>query len=239
MFIPDEIHSSWKDFLTDERIEEIRNIEERIGNDYNPTNPNKVLRFLTTNLDQMKIVWLGQDVYPAKGVATGRAFEVGNLTSWLQPFRQVSLKNIVRLLYKNYHHIIHYDDIKTYAQIKKEIESGDFPIVNPREWFSNLETQGVLFLNTSFTCKIGEPNTHTALWKPFSEKVIQYISYRRPELKWFLWGKEAQANTSFIDNGIIKESRHPARVSKKYKDDFLKFTGFEETMDEIDWLGCK
>ncbi|HIS29356.1 MAG TPA: uracil-DNA glycosylase [Candidatus Avamphibacillus intestinigallinarum] len=237
MFIPDEIHSSWLDFLTDERIQEIRQIESQIGNDYNPTNPNNVLRFLTTNLNNMKVVWLGQDVYPAKGVATGRAFEVGGLTSWLEPFRQVSLKNIVRLLYKNYHHINRYDDIKTYAQIKKEIASGTFPIVSPEKWFSNLENQGVLFLNTSFTCKIGEPNTHTALWKPFSEKVIRYISHRRPDLRWFLWGKEAQSNKPFIQAGIIKESRHPARVSKTYRDDFLNFTGFEETINEINWLG--
>src|SRR5699024_6527509 len=175
MFIPDEIHSSWLDFLTDERIQEIRQIESQIGNDYNPTNPNNVLRFLTTNLNNMKVIWLGQDVYPAKGVATGRAFEVGGLTSWQEPFRQSSLKNIVRCIYKVENHLSKSEEPPLFSEIRKEIALGTFPILEPPEWFHSLEQQGVLFLNTSFTCEIGEPNSHKKYWKNCSNAVLKYI----------------------------------------------------------------
>lgn len=237
MIMPKEIHPSWNGLLTEEILAEIKRIEEAIGTDYNPADKEKVLRFLTVDLDSAKVVWLGQDVYPAAGVATGRSFEVGNLTSWLEPFRQVSLKNIVRLIYKTFAGIEQYDEIPTYTEIKRLIKSDIFPIVPPAEWFSSLEKQGVLFLNTSFTCQIGVPNSHRAVWAHFSCKVMEFIAEKRPDLIWFLWGREAQSNIPYIQEGIFLESRHPARVRSDFTDDFLRFNGFKQTWDCINWLG--
>src|SRR5699024_2642631 len=120
-FLPNYIDPAWQDFLTDEIREELYNIEQQVGENYNPTNPEYILRFLTVPLDEIKIIWLGQDVYPAEGVATGRAFEVGHLDSWQAPFRQASLRNIVRLIHKNYHDIKEYESIQTFQKIRKEI----------------------------------------------------------------------------------------------------------------------
>jgi len=236
-FLPNDMDPAWEDFLTAEIRETLYNIEKQVGENYNPTNPEYVLRFLTIPLDEIKIIWLGQDVYPAEGVATGRAFEVGHLDSWQAPFRQASLRNIVRLIHKNYNEIEEYENIYTFQHIRKEIVNDNFPIASPPEWFASLEKQGVLFLNSAFTCEINKANSHKQIWQPFSEQLLQYIGKKRPDIIWFLWGKEAIAKKAHIKQGAFLESRHPSRCSKTYDDDFLKFSGFQDTMHIIDWLG--
>ncbi len=92
------IHPSWQPFFTPEILKILEDIDEGMTGECNPA-PAAVLRFATQPLDEVKVLILGQDTYPAAGVATGRAFEVGGLTSWNSPYRQVSLKNIVRRIY--------------------------------------------------------------------------------------------------------------------------------------------
>lgn len=237
--LPEYIHNSWNEFLTDDILKEIEKIEQLIGDDFNPYPKNKVLRFLSIDLHQVKVILHGQDAYPSKdpNVATGRAFEVGNLTSWSSKFRQVSLKNIVRLLHKNYNNFDSYDEIKKFSDIQNEINSGIFNILPPNELFESWEQQGVLSINIYPTCKRGEPGSHKELWKRFSIELINYISITNPNIKWFLWGSEAISSKQYIKKGLIYESRHPMMCSVKYSDDFLKNNCFRDTMNEINWLG--
>ena len=239
MLLPNNIHSSWNDFLTEDIIDEINYIEEQIGNDFNPYPPEKVLRFLTIDLNNVKVLLQGMDAYPTpdRNIPTGRAFEVGTLTSWNSKFRQVSLKNIVRLLYKTYNNIESYNDIKKFSEIQKDITSGKFKILPPNEIFESWEKQGVLCINIYPTCKIGRPGSHKELWKNFSIKLIEYISTTNPNIKWFLWGNESISSKKYIKSGEIYESRHPMMCSEKYNDDFLKSTCFKDSMNEINWLG--
>ncbi|MBD3107044.1 uracil-DNA glycosylase [Bacillus sp. AGMB 02131] len=237
MIVPNNVHLSWQGFLTDEIRQELQGIEKQIGENYNPSNSEQILRFLTTDLEKVRVIWLGQDVYPMKGVATGRSFEVGTLENWQQPFKQVSMKNIIRLIHKEYNNIQSYNEIKSYEEIKKEIASGTFQLQTPKKWFDALEEQGVLFLNTSFTCETGKPNSHKEIWAHFSKCVLLYISKVNPDIIWFLWGKEAMGNKPFIEQGVFYESRHPMMCSVKYENDFLKFDGFRKTMNIINWLG--
>ncbi|MDL4840916.1 uracil-DNA glycosylase [Aquibacillus rhizosphaerae] len=237
MILPNNIHPSWNSFLTEEIISNVDKIERTISTDYNPTDPQQILRFLSIDLNKVKVIWLGQDVYPAKGVATGRSFEVGGLNKWDQTFRQVSVKNIIRLIHKNFYGISDYDQIKNFNDIKKDIATNHFNILPPNRWFDSLEQQGVLFLNTSFTCQVGKANSHSRIWQEFSKQVLNYISIKRPDIIWFLWGNQAKQNKQHIKQGVFYESRHPMMCSKKYKDDFLKSECFLETWDIIDWLG--
>lgn len=237
MFLSEQVHPSWTHIINDEFLLELHKIESLIGDNFNPSNPKDVLRFLSVDLNKVKIIWLGQDVYPMEGVATGRSFEVGGLKEWTNSFRQVSLKNIIRVIHKAHYRITSYKDIKLFSEIQKEITDGTFPILKPNEWFDSLETQGVLFLNTSFTCEIGIPNSHKLLWENFSRIVLNYVSNNSPNVVWFLWGKEAVTQKQNIHKGIFYESRHPMMCSEKYMDDFLKFSGFYETKHIINWLG--
>lgn len=234
--LPDNIHSSWTDFLNAERIETIKDISQKIGENVNPEYKN-ILRFLSVDLSNVKVVILGQDPYPEKGVATGRAFEVGGLKTWEQPFKQVSLKNIVRLIHKSYSNIEKYEDIFSFNRIKNEIKEGRFPILPPDRLFESWEKQGVLLLNTSFSCVPNNPESHAMLWQEFSRRLIGYIS-EKYNLCWFLWGKHAISMRGVINKGEFYVSRHPMLCSSKYDDDFLKSDCFTETKHLINWLGA-
>ena len=236
MLLPDYIAPSWEPFLTDEIRDLLAQIETEIGDNYTPSKA-KSMRFLTLDLDQMKVCIVGQDVYFQPGVATGRSFEVGGLERWDTTFKQVSLKNIIRLIHKSYNGITAYEEIKKFSEILKEIKEGQFPLLDPPRWFESLEAQGVLFLNTYLTCEMNKPNSHRLIWKTFSIHLFNYISERRPDLIWFLWGSEAISNKAYIKEGIIYESRHPMMCSNKYDEDFLKAICFKETQDMINWLG--
>ncbi|HKL99823.1 MAG TPA: uracil-DNA glycosylase [Mobilitalea sp.] len=236
MLLPQDISSSWKEFLSKDILDKLHDIEIRIGYDYTPV-IDKIMRFLSVDLDKASVCIIGQDVYYQPGVATGRAFEVNDLYSWNSKFRQVSLKNILRLIHKSYRGITDYEEIKKYSDILNEIENGSFPILTPDKWFDSLEEQGVIFLNSSLTCMINKPNSHKDVWKDFSIQLINYMSLKRPDLIWFLWGNEAISKRQYIPNGIFFESRHPMLCSRTYDNDFLKSSCFKETMNIINWLG--
>lgn len=234
--LPSAIHPSWQGFLTSDNLDILKDIENKIGNDFTPRDK-LVLRCMFLDIASFKLVILGQDPYKEIGVANGRAFQPDNLTDWHQTFRQVSLKNIVRLLYKSYNRIEDYEDIPTYKEVIKAMDSHRFNIADPQKWFSCTERQGVLWLNTTLTCRVGESNSHKEIWAEFSRRMLNYISTYNPNLIWFLWGKEAQQE----EDNILKyrklyKSRHPMMCSSKYEDDFLKSKCFLETFCEIDWL---
>lgn len=233
-----KVHKSWNEFLTDNVKAELESIEQKVGNNYTPQSE-LVLRFMEMDIDSIKVAILGQDPYKPAGIANGRAFQPSNLTNWGDTFRQVSLKNIVRAIYTAYNEIEEYEDIPNYSTIVSEIESGEFKLKQPVEWFNSLEKQGVLFLNTSLTCKIGESNSHEHIWRSFIPNVLRYIAKRNPDIIWFLWGKSAIDKLQYIGNIEAKAyvSNHPMMCSIKYKEDFLKNPCFKNTMGIIDWLG--
>ena len=232
--IPKDYHPSWNKFLSDDIITELDSIEMKIGSNINPAHEN-VLRFMKNNLSDIKVVILGQDPYPEKGRATGRAFEVGDLLSWNQKFRQVSLKNIIRLIYKNYNDINAYKDIKKFSEIQKEIEEGNFSILPPDKIFKSWEKQGVLLLNTYLSVEAGVTGSHISIWKNFSEELLKFISEENKNINWFLWGRMAEDKKQFIKYGKYYISRHPMMCSETYEDDFLRSNCFKDTMDIINW----
>ena len=234
--LTNNIHDSWKEFTTPDIKRELDNIENQIGTDYTPQK-DKILRFLSLDLNTMKVVIVGQDPYKPVGIANGRSFQPSNLINWNDTFRQVSLKNIVRNIYAVYNGITEYRLIPSYTDIKYEINAGKFNIKQPQEWFDSLESQGVLFLNTTLTCKIGQSNSHKDIWRKFSTELINYIDTQRKDLIWFLWGTESKELGNIIKYGKIYSSKHPMMCSEKYEDDFLRNTCFKDTSSIINWLG--
>jgi len=231
-------HSSWEEFLTVKRIEQLKEIAKEVEkSNYTPASE-LVLRFLKLDKNKIKVVILGQDPYfsenNGKRVANGRAFEPSDLNDWSSKFRQVSLKNIVRLIHKNYKAINDYQNIYKYSQILKEIQKGEFKLKQPHQLFDSWEKQGVLLLNTAFTTELNCPNKHQKLWQAFSQELIDYIDSE--EIVWLLWGKNALSYSNNLKGRIIK-SRHPMMCSSKFEDDFLKSDCFLKTSDLINWLG--
>ena len=218
-------HPSWNAFLTDEIISKLEKIENEIGDDYTPSKEN-ILRFMRLDLANVKVIIIGQDPYFQEGAANGRSFQPALLKSWDEPFRQVSLKNILRLIYKSY-----FDEQLSY----KEVLSKNAFTKSPTDWFDSLEAQGVLFLNMYLTCQIGHPNSHRHIWGDFVTEVIRYIEEKQNVI-WFLWGTEANSCKPFI-KGKIYSSNHPMMCGTNNPKDFLKSDCFLKTKDIINWLG--
>lgn len=230
-FKAEKIHQSWQSFFTPSIIKELHDIEKSIGNDFTPSH-DRVLNFAKVDLNNLKVVILGQDPYPQKGAATGRAFEVNGLDSWDSKFRQASLRNILKLLYKTYS-----GELIDYPQLKKRIALNEFRILPPSEIFKHWEKQGVLLLNTYLTCKTGVPKSHRKIWEKFSKQIIQHINDRNNTAYWFLWGNEAQNKVKDIGISQSVASDHPMLISPKKPASFINSNCFTLTKPIIDWTG--
>ncbi len=205
-----------------------------IFGDYTPSKE-KVLRFFEVPLHTAKVIILGQDPYPQPMVATGRAFEVGTLKSWNQPFKNISLKNILRSVYKAYS-----GKVLKYNKLKTKFDN-EFPVLPPNKLFKHWEKEGVLLLNTSFTCEPGKPGSHKDIWKDFTNELLQFINQNNKELTWFLWGAHALEATKDINIEKKIVTQHPMMCYDKpgRETDFLygKLNCFELLKKEIRWTG--
>ncbi|MCX7614264.1 MAG: uracil-DNA glycosylase [Clostridiales bacterium] len=225
-----KMNQSWNPFF-ESKQSFLEELFQKIKFDSICPENNRIFRFAETDLNSVKIVILGQDPYPQKGAASGRAFEVSGLKNWTDPFRQISLKNILRLIFSAYN-----GECIKWNELKNQIINGSFPILSPDRLFSFWEQQGVLLLNSSLTCRENEPLSHQKLWQPFTEELIEYISKNRPDLIWFLWGNGANSIGKNA-NGKHYCSRHPMLCGGDCPDDFLKNPCFLETKHIIDWTG--
>ena len=230
------IHEDYYDFFTVEKVTainsfikcmEIRKIEYIPKNEY-------IFKALRSSISSRKVCILSNEPYSQGEIATGLAFEVKN-TSWVNHEINISLKNILKLLYKTYNGKM--EDIE---KIRKEISHNEFNILPPNELFKSWEKQGVLLLNSSLTAieeKTGEQNK---FWHPFTRDLMEYISTKNENIVYFLWGKDAEQFEKNILNGEIIKSNHPAKGGhSEGEKDFLKGDFFEKTKDIINWLGIK
>ena len=158
-----------------------------------------------TPWSQVKVVIIGQDPYfqVEKGVpsATGCSFECrpGD------PIRQ-SLKNILLVL------------AKTIPGFKFP-DSGDLT-----KW----ATQGVLMANACPTVEAGKPGSHKIIWKFFMLRVLQFLSKKRKNVVYMLWGRDAQSYRTAIttSTNFILEASHPVAQGKS--NDFLTCDHFNQ-----------
>ena len=224
-------HNSWEPFINNKDIiKQLADIEHSINGQYTPE-PGLALRFLNTDLIKTKIIILGQDPYPQPGAATGRAFEVNGLKSWTQGIRQSSLRNILRNIHASYN----FCEPAPLNEIRDEILSGAFKIPPPDKIFGHWEEQGVLCLNTAFTCRAGSPGSHSISWKPFAERLIMYIAQENKHIIWFLWGKAAQEKEVLLNGAKTYKCNHPM-LPGKGEGGFLNCGCFRETMDIVNWI---
>lgn len=227
------VNEHWQPFLTDEVKQLLFEIESNVVKTNFTPPAERVLHFMNIDLKKIKVAIIGQDPYPQAGVATGRCFEVGTLKDWNQPFRNVSLRNIVRLVYKTY-----YNEIKSYKEIIPW-NNLNKAILPPDQLFKNWEKQGVLLLNTTFTCEVGVSAAHSKIWHPFSQQLLQYITDYNPNLHWIIWGNHARNIIQDFEVRNMHQSNHPMMCSSKAEKDFLygDYNTLEATKELIDWRG--
>lgn len=212
---------SWKEFLNEEFEKPyFKELAAFLHEEYEHKTiyPAKglVFRAFTTNLNDVKVVILGQDPYHTPGAAEGLAFSVPNS----QPIPP-SLLNIY-----------------------KEIDDDVGHHANPRGSLANWQKQGVLLLNTVLTVEAHKAGSHRGKgWETFTTATISYLNKVRPHLVFILWGRDARNKKSLIDTSrhLVLESAHPSPLSAYGgffgSRPFSKCNKFlhENGMEEIEW----
>lgn len=151
--------------------------------------PKEDIRYLAFDLcsfEDIKVCILGQDPYHQEGQAMGLCFSVP-VDIKIPP----SLVNIFKELYQD-------------LGIQKI--DGDL---------TSWAKQGVLLLNSSLSVRESCANSHSKLWKDFTDNAIKYISDEREGIIFILWGTNAKSKKKFIDDNkhYILESNHPSPLS--------------------------
>ncbi len=187
------MHESWKEFLNSEfskpYFKELSNfLHEEYENKTIFPKKELVFRAFATDLNDVKVVILGQDPYHTPGAAEGLAFSVPNS----QPIPP-SLINIY-----------------------KEIDSDIGHHANPTGHLKNWQEQGVLLLNTVLTVEAHKAGSHRGKgWETFTTEVIKYLNDNRPHLVFLLWGRDARNKKALIDTKkhLVLEAPHPSPLS--------------------------
>lgn len=153
--------------------------------DVSPAPDDVFKAFHACKYDDCKVVMLGLDPYPQKGVATGILFGNKADTVNLSP----SLKVI----------------------LEAALENGEECSPTLEEWAN----QGVLMLNTALTVEVGKIGSHTLLWRPFMKSFVQEYSRTETGIIYVLFGKQAQSFKPYISrlNDVI-ECEHPAYYAR-------------------------
>lgn len=167
-------------------------------------------------LKDVKVVIIGQDPYPQKGVADGLAFSANGAKT------PVSLKNIF-----------------------KEIEF-EYGYKNTSPKLTYLAQQGVFLLNAFLTTKVGEPLFHKNIgWQLFTKNAVSFLNEYRKNLVFMLFGEFAKTNfLNLIDQEkhLVLQTSHPSFFS--FKKGFYGSNVFKKAneylkqnnLSEINWL---
>lgn len=148
----------------------------------------QVFSAFTTDLDNVKVVIIGQDPYHGPGQAHGLAFSVRDGVQ-LPP----SLQNIFK---------------EIHAETGAPIPTSG----NLQRWAE----QGVLLLNNVLTVEAHLAGSHRSKgWETFTEHIINYLNEHQDHLVFLLWGRDARNKAALIDKSrhLVLESAHPSPLS--------------------------
>ena len=177
---------------------ELNNMMSRLSVEYRrkpiyPNQPDVFRAFELCPLKDLKVVMLGQDPYPQKGVATGILF--GNRKEVSEDNLSPSL-NVVKEAAINFevpHYCITFD---------QTLES----------WAK----QGILMINSALTVEMNRIGSHVMLWRPFIAKLLKNLSEYNTAIVYVLFGRQAQTFKPYINDRFnhIIEIEHPAYFAR-------------------------
>jgi uracil-DNA glycosylase len=170
-----------------------------------------IFRVFSMDINEIKVVLLGQDPYHGSNQANGLAFSVNKNViippSLCNIFKELKLEFIDR----NYN-----------------FTSGDIS-----RWFTE---EKIFLLNSSLTVEHSKPGSHLKLWENFTDKVIEFINQKNDTCVFLLLGKYAQLKDKYIDKTRCVYGVHPSPLSASRG--FFNsgiFRSIEEKIDKIDW----
>lgn len=184
MIFREQLHPSWQESLKD-YLSLLDEIEKKISVDSYLPNSELVMRALSRDMHQTKVLILGQDPYPNPSYPVGLAFSICQKETVFPP----SLKNIFK-------------ELK--ADVGVDIpKSGDL---------SPWAEQGVVLLNRTLTCRTGESNSHVdSGWRSFTELCVEKIASLGAIA--ILWGNNAQECSKYFATDKLITAPHPSPLS--------------------------
>jgi uracil-DNA glycosylase len=175
----------------------LQNINKEYDNEIIYPEKNNIFKcFHYFDLNQTKIVILGQDPYYTPNMASGLAFGVNN-NNKIPP----SLKNISKELYNDLNIDLNDYTLETWAQ------------------------QKILLLNTSLTVIKNKPSSHIKYWNDFINYILKQLN-EMENIIFIGWGKHAHDKLKIINKNkhYILISSHPSPLScNKYYGIYLPF----------------
>ena len=163
--------------------------------------------------EDLKVVFLGQNPYPQKGVATGILF--GNKKEVPEEDLSPSLKIIKE------------------AVINFEIPHNNIIFDQTLE---NWAKQGILMINSALTVEMNKIGSHVMLWRPFISKLLKNLSESSCSIVYVLFGKQAETFNPYINkkfNHVLK-IEHPAYFARnRIKMPHYLFTEIDKKLNDI------
>ena len=149
--------------------------------------PNNVFKaFEVCPYDSCKVIFIGQDPYPQRGVATGILFGNKENSTILSPSLAVIRNTCI-----------------------SESEKFDITL---ESWCR----QGILMINSALTVQQDIIGSHTLLWRPFMRDFLKRYSITEPGQIYVLFGRQAQSFKDCINPNLndVIEVEHPAYYAR-------------------------
>ena len=177
---------------------ELESVLSKLGPEYKrkpicPAQSNVFKAFEACPYDKLKVVMLGQDPYPQKGVATGILFgnKEGTRDEDLSPSLQIIKEAAIN--FKIPHNCIIFDPtLESWAK------------------------QGILMINSALTVEMNKIGSHVMLWRPFIASLLKKLSENETGIIYVLFGKQAQTFKPYINKqfNTVLEENHPSYFAR-------------------------
>lgn len=145
--------------------------------------------------NKCRVVFIGQDPYPQRGVAQGALFGNSSDTpeNKLSPSLQIIKESVIN--FEIPHNLITFDPtLESWAK------------------------QGILMINSALTTEVGRIGVHVMKWRPFMIAFLKQMSMINPGIIYVLFGSQAQILEPYISkNNYVLKIEHPAYFARTNK----------------------
>lgn len=184
---------TWSDIVDAKMVSEALNKVYREGKPFCPKPENILRAFSILPPDKVRVVLVGQDPYPQRGVATGILFANKENTpeDKLSPSLKVIKNSFLRLL-QNPEKGTNFDPSLVY-----------------------IAEQGVLMINSALTVEMNKPGSHSMIWRPFVSTLLRNLSNMNHNIIFVLFGSQARTFRPYINKeNFCVELVHPAYYAR-------------------------
>ena len=145
--------------------------------------------------NKCRVVFIGQDPYPQRGVAQGVLFGNSSDTpeNKLSPSLQIIKESVIN--FEIPHNLITFDPtLESWAK------------------------QGILMINSALTTEVGKIGVHMMKWRPFMIAFLKQMSMINTGIIYVLFGSQAQILEPYISkNNYVLKIEHPAYFARTNK----------------------